>query len=554
MAKALDADADELGEDIERAWNESINSRRRQREQLASGSAEAAPVVTVELLDARPEAIRRPLALVAGRAYAAAWVQPRVMTSQSVDSSTGAVTVHDPPLERVEDRLLIVRDDGRFFADGVGLQGGRPLSELGLTVSLPHPLPPGKGWSGAGVKRYLAGDRPDPKEVFSRLVCVADRFLDFGRSLGDQRTMCELVACYVLATWLLDALNVIGYIWPNAEPGCGKTTVLLVIAEVAYLGQVILVGSSYPTLRDMADHGATLCFDDAEAVMDTKKTDPDKRTLLLAGNRRGANIAVKEQVGDQWETRYVNTFCPRLFSAIRLPDRVLGSRTIIVPLVRSGDEAKTKATPADDSYWPCDRRRLVDDLWALGLARLPDIPEQDRLAAAEAKLSGRALEPWRGILAVARWLERHHGLTGLHGRMEGISVAYQSEQADYQEGDPIPVLFRALMELACTAERGRAILVEPDAVAERMNRIAVAEDLAPKEEGKTFTNSHRVGWMLKRQRFKRGDRSERAKAWQVTREGIEAAAAAYGVKPDTEAEEGKHPESPEDPGPEPFLR
>src|SRR5262249_54758312 len=159
--------------------------------------------------------------------------------------------------------------------------------------------------------------------------------------------------------------------------------------------------SSYPTLRDLADYGATLGFDDAEAVMDAKRTDPDKRTLLLAGNRRGATVAVKELEGDRWVTRHVQTFCPRLFSAIRLPDPVLGSRSIILPLVRSTDPKRTKANVMDPADWPCKRQALIDDLWAVGLAHLPELPEHDREAAASARLAGRALEPWRAVLGVA---------------------------------------------------------------------------------------------------------------------------------------------------------
>ena len=91
--------------------------------------------------------------------------------------------------------------------------------------------------------------------------------------------MCELVACYILSTWFIEALTVIGYLWPNGERGSGKTQLLNVITELAYLGQTILAGGSYASLRDLADYGATLAFDDAEAIMDVKRTDPDKRAL-----------------------------------------------------------------------------------------------------------------------------------------------------------------------------------------------------------------------------------------------------------------------------------
>jgi hypothetical protein len=173
-------------------------------------------------------------------------------------------------------------------------------------------------------------------DSLARVQAVVNRFLDFNRSLSSQETVCERIACYTLASYLLDASHVTGYLWPNGGSGSGKTTLLNVVASLGYLGEVILASSSNAAQRDLADCGAVLAFDDAEAIMDIKRCEPDKRTLPLAGNRRGAYVTLKEKAeGDRWVTRHVNAYCPRLLSAIRLPDEVLGSRTIIVPLVRS---------------------------------------------------------------------------------------------------------------------------------------------------------------------------------------------------------------------------
>ncbi len=114
----------------------------------------------------------------------------------------------------------------------------------------------------------MAGYRADAAAVFERVRESVDYFIDFNRSLADQRTMTELIACYVLSTWFLDGFTVIGFLWPNGDPGCGKTQLLDLVTHVAYLGQLILAGGSYASLRDLANYGACLAFDDAENISD----------------------------------------------------------------------------------------------------------------------------------------------------------------------------------------------------------------------------------------------------------------------------------------------
>lgn len=469
--------------------------------------------------------------MIDGRAYAAIWVPCREEKRKTVNPD-GSVIVHDPPIVSLMSVLLIVRDDGQVFTDAA-IDDSRRLSELGFEVRLPSPLPPGREWSGAGVKRYRAGERPKPDEVFARVVSVVNRFIDFQRSLASQEIMCEMVGCYVVATYFLEALNVFGYLFSSGEKGAGKSSVLQVVTEMAYLGQFIQAGSSYACLRDLADYGATLAFDDAEKL-DPRSTDPDKRTLLLAGSRRGAAIAVKELVGEKWETRFVNTFCPRLFSAIHLPDDVLGSRCILTPLVRSGDAHRAKANPEDAADWPTDRRQLVDDLWAMGLTHLALIPTYDRMGAELSELCGRPLDPWRPILAVAAWLEDKHGVNELFGRMKKLSEDYQNQRADLENADRTRVLFRALLQISSAWGNAEQRALQTKEIADVMNRLANEEDLT--EPDKPFTTARKAGWQLKRLGYHRPDgRSDRGKLWEMTREEIVKMATTYGVSavPDT---------------------
>ncbi len=455
----------------------------------------------VELLDVEPPTMRRPLALIDGRAYAATWLTVKVTQTESVNKQ-GQIIKHDPPITTHDKRLFIVRDDGALFGEGQGL---KPLRELGLEARLPEVPQPEKLWSKRGVMDYRAGQRPAAPVVFAHIVSVVDRFIDFERSLTDQRTMSEMIACYVLATWYLNAFDVIGYLWPNADRGSGKTKLLTVICELAYLGQVILAGGSYATLRDLADYGATLAFDDAENMSDPKRTDPDKRNLLLAGNRRGSTVTVKESSPNgQWSTRYVNTFCPRLFSATMLPDAILASRTIVVPLIRTPDREKANAEPLEFGLWPHDRCELLDDLWALALAHLTELRAYERQVNDRARLVGRSLERWRALLAVALWLDEQ-GVTGLWERMESLSVAYREEQPNLETGDLMALVIRALCECAVNAVSGdsavKSFTVETKAVTEKT--VAVVEDTEADINVERIT-SRRVGRVLNKMRLEKG--------------------------------------------------
>lgn len=471
-----------------------------------------ASAAEVELLEDTPDVIARPLMLIKGVAYAAIWPYIKI-TVRETTNKEGEIVRHNPPIETTKQELMIIRGDGVIFGDGA-----RELSEIAATIHLPEIPRPDKLWSTRGVKRFLRGHRAKPADAFNQICDVVDRFIDFDRSLTDQRGMCEMITCYILATWLMDAFNVIGYVWPNGERGSGKTQLLLILAELGFLGQFILAGGSFAALRDLADYGALLCFDDAENITDPKTSDPDKRTLLLAGNRRGSTVPIKEQKGDgTWVTRHVNTYCARSFSAIRLPDAVLASRTITVPLIRSGDKRRSNADPKEYDLWTHDRQTLIDDLWGLAVTHLPELAAYERRVNTESDLTGRNLEPWRAILAVALWLDEN-GVDGLSERMRALSLGYQSERDDFENDD----LTRLIISTVCTVCTVDTVFsgVPPDFTVTTAEITEKAKELAADDEWGVdleTLNSKRVGWILKRLRLQQAKRQKRGepRKWTV---------------------------------------
>ena len=490
----------------------------------------AAPLITI--LPEAPQRLTRPMMLVDGQAYAATWLWTRTTTTETVGKDGEVTKLAEPRV--VESRqVFIVRDDGVLFGE-VCDPHVQPMRDLGLLVHLPEVPRDTRLWSASGVNAYRCGYRASAPEVFGRVGDVVDRFIDFNRSLAAQRTMAEFVSCSILSTYFLDAFTVIGFLWPNGDRGSGKTQLLNVVTELAYLGETILAGGSYACLRDLADYGATLAFDDAEQLSDPKRTDPDKRALLLAGNRKGNTVPVKEPgPRGTWHTRHVNTFCPRLFSAIRLPDNVLASRSIVVPLIRTPDAYRANADPLDYATWPHDRGKLKDDLWALALANLPELPAYVAHVNKVAQLTGRTLEPWRPILAVARWLE-DTGVEGIWKRMEDLSQAYQEERPELESADLQVLVIKALCHYATSATRATNTEGGPEWICTTADVKREVETIAADEESALHTealSTDRVGRVLGRMRLKKKPRpgGKGLRQWMIPLRDLQGWAKAYGI-------------------------
>jgi Domain of unknown function (DUF3854) len=404
----------------------------------------AAPLI--ELLDEAPKTLTRALTLINDHAYAITWL-PTKTTVTETQGKDGEIVKLTVPKVTTEWRLFVVRDDGALLGD-VSDPKVMPLSELGLTIALLDRPREDLLWRSKGVVAYKAGIRPDVKATFECVVMVYDHFIDFSRSLDEQPRMCRVSACFSFMTWFVDAFTVPPYLWANSPaPGSGKTKVGHCWVKTSYLGHLTSASGSFAALRDLADMGATILFDDAEALANPH-ADPDKQALVLAGNRKGVSIAVKEVGADgRWHTRWLNAYCPRGFTALRLPFQALKSRAVVIPLVASADSDRANRDPEDEHAWPIDQRQLRDDLWAAALSLQPEAAAVWAEMSKETSVVGRDWERWRALVAVARLLERH-GVDGLEKDVREVMSAYHKETSDLQNHSRVALVLRGLLRLA----------------------------------------------------------------------------------------------------------
>jgi hypothetical protein len=396
----------------------------------------AAPVASnVTVLERMPRRLDRPLVRVAEHAYVVTWLP--------VEEQQGS---------EVLERMVVVRDDGQMF----GLDPRQPIDQAGVWLRLGDPLDEERRWASFPAMAYARGERPGLADVFARLTRAYDTFLDFALSLGTQRRMCRLMALESLATWFCNEFDNASYFQSTGDWGSGKTKLLEVWTWTSYLGELVTSGSSFATLRDIADMGGALGVDDAEFLSDLKKVDPHVRELVLSGHKRNRSvILVKDQQADgRWVTRRCRTFSPRAFSAIRLPDPVLGSRTIVIPLIKSDDPRKADLGVDPATNWPCDRDQLLGDLWAIGLMLQTHARAAwDKVAQEDLGVHGRDAEPWRPLLAVAQLLE-DHGVTGVIADLKAVLTTYMGERGQLVHGDD---LSRLIVQVLSHGPRPRSL-------------------------------------------------------------------------------------------------
>lgn len=446
---------------------------------------------TIMLLDDAPLTLRRPLSLIDGVAYVAIWPYVRVEQKEALDEN-GNIVKLNPPHVTTEQRLMLVRQDGRIFGDGTV-----PLSDLRFQVKL-HIIPSQhRLWQTRAIRAYVNGARPDPCDVFWRLVGVYDHYLDFSRSLESQKSMCCLSACTSLMTWFSEAFDVLPYPWPNGEFGCGKTKWGNVWVATSYLGQMLTLGGSFAALRDLADYGAAMLFDDAENVED-KNTDPDKKALLLSGNRRGMEVPLKEQNANRkWEIRWVNAYTPRAFTSKKKPFGALETRSLLIPLARTADSQKGNRDPIRLEGWPTPHQALQDDLWATALRLLSEAKACWAELDAETSLVGRQFEVWRAPLAVARLFEKY-GVEGLEGTIRTILSASMEEKQE-ELSDHTTLVVRAIAAFCFGVSDISDVSDKSDILRERVSATEIADkvkELAEAGEETEWATPKSIGWIF----------------------------------------------------------
>jgi len=164
------------------------------------------------------------------------------------------------------------------------------------------------------MRRYIQGGDVNGAKLISELAAYFARHAKFQND-----TLPTVLALWVVAGYAHMAFPIFPYLSiTSAQPGCGKTRILELLAEVGFRAKPLIINPTPAVLyRSLHDSAQVMLIDEFEdATEDGKKA---MITVLNSGFQRGA--IVPRCVGDEHNVKYFQSYGPKAFSGLtRIPD------------------------------------------------------------------------------------------------------------------------------------------------------------------------------------------------------------------------------------------
>ena len=266
------------------------------------------------------------------------------------------------------------------------------------------------------------------REATAELLTAVEAFI--GRYVALPSEAASVTAAlYVLHTWAIDACDATPYlIIRSVEPGSGKTRLLEVLELLVRKPWKTSSTTEAAMFRKIEQDHPTLLLDEVDAMFSYGRRQEGMRSILNAGNRRGATVTRCDGKGSFREHK---TFGAKVLAGLdngEMPDTVADRSIVIAMRKRTGEQPIARFRPrvAEGEAHPL---KLTLEAWSLiateSLASVaPVLPEN---------VSDRAADAWEPLLALAEyaegdWTERtHSAVHALTAPPEGQDTSQEDE-------------------------------------------------------------------------------------------------------------------------------
>jgi len=151
------------------------------------------------------------------------------------------------------------------------------------------------------------------------------------RFIACDRTIAEIVALWSAFTWLIDRFTIAPMLMITApEKGCGKTTLLNLIAALVFRPLPASNISTAAIFRVIEEYGPTLLLDETDTFL---KESEEMRGVINSGHTRASAFVVR-LVGEGHTPKKFSTFGAKVLCGIGGLNGTLESRSLIMEMRR----------------------------------------------------------------------------------------------------------------------------------------------------------------------------------------------------------------------------
>lgn len=154
-----------------------------------------------------------------------------------------------------------------------------------------------------------------------------------------------VLSLWIIGTYIFQAFDAYPYIWFNGPKGSGKTRALELIEQTAYHAEMGMRISNPALFRDVHQHRATICYDEAENLLShggDKGDDQDRISLFNSGYRSSGKVRLVEKIGDNFKTKCFCSYSPKAMASIHPIDEALQSRCLLINMMVAADQKKSE--------------------------------------------------------------------------------------------------------------------------------------------------------------------------------------------------------------------
>lgn len=289
-------------------------------------------------------------------------------------------------------------------------------------------------------------DSPKMSEVYDRVVFRLVRHISWKNPHHPR-----VIALWVTGTYFASAFQWYGYLWITSPARrCGKSLLLEIISYLAFNSTTVLVNPRPAYLYRTVDRDFPVVILDELVKFKGDGGDDYAEVLALlnVGAKNGSAVARMEKVGDSFEAKYSQAYCPKALAGLISLPNTLEDRVLRIDMARRkrGDRAERL------NLRRCGEEltKLRDDLYLVGLhydqAVIEFYDKAEELGMPE-ELDDRLRDISEPLFALASIIDAERGNLDITSSLKSYVLELAVARGADDHGDLAQHTVRALLKL-----------------------------------------------------------------------------------------------------------